>query len=361
VILQTARAEEEKANEDVGATAAVTTKDDIARLIHLFKYPGAQVHWSNLYGVLNRTQLDARRTTGPASDAANPLSCLAEIFNSYDEFKPQNEMIAYENDAVSGKPRMKSPWEPSSEEWEELAIQTYDIDPTNLARRNVYRDAIWVKNTWNDVRKYLYQVFKQYNRSGQRSGDMGEWCSPGEQQRWVRAAFWKGAGSNTIVRFPTAMIYSIAVLEQADFDGIGRQMPKGTGADNSVAVADADTETTQARKNRKKRGPYKKRPANNNTVDDDGMMKALREGTQTEAKLSALRLLLEYGSEEQRKKAMKQIDAVAYGKDRRKKKKKKKNGASTPESSSSESSVESVSTEVSPIEGLDSSSSSSSD
>ncbi len=58
---------------------------------------------------------------------------------------------------------------------------------------------------------------------------------------------------------------------------------------------------------------------------------------------------------------VKQIDAVAYGKDRRKKKKKKKNGASTPESSSSESSVESVSTEVSPIEGLDSSSSSSSD
>lgn len=30
VILQTARAEEEKASEDVGATAAVTTKDDIA-------------------------------------------------------------------------------------------------------------------------------------------------------------------------------------------------------------------------------------------------------------------------------------------------------------------------------------------
>jgi hypothetical protein len=54
------------------------------------------------------------------------------------------------------------------------------------------------------------------------------------------------------------MIYSIAVLEQADFDGIGRQMPKGTGADNSVAVADADTETTQARKKRKRRGPYKK-------------------------------------------------------------------------------------------------------
>jgi hypothetical protein len=42
-----------------------------------FKEPVAQVHWSNLYGVLNRAELDARRTDGPLSDAANALSCLA--------------------------------------------------------------------------------------------------------------------------------------------------------------------------------------------------------------------------------------------------------------------------------------------
>ncbi|MFO0446158.1 MAG: hypothetical protein ACK51L_00670, partial [bacterium] len=64
--MQSARAEEEKASEEVASTAAQTTKDDIARLIHLFKHPGAQVHWSNHYGVLNRIQLDSRRTTGPA-------------------------------------------------------------------------------------------------------------------------------------------------------------------------------------------------------------------------------------------------------------------------------------------------------
>jgi hypothetical protein len=42
-----------------------------------FKEPVAQVHWSNLYGVLNCAELDARRTDGPLSDAANALSCLA--------------------------------------------------------------------------------------------------------------------------------------------------------------------------------------------------------------------------------------------------------------------------------------------
>jgi len=55
-ILKTARVEEERATEEVASTASQTVKDDIARLIHLFKFPGAQVYWSNHYGVLNRAQ-----------------------------------------------------------------------------------------------------------------------------------------------------------------------------------------------------------------------------------------------------------------------------------------------------------------
>jgi hypothetical protein len=88
LILETAKAEQEKVSEEAVSTAAVTTKDDIARLIHLFKFPGAQGHWTNHYGVLNRVQLDACRTAGAASDAANPLSCLVEIFNDYAQFTP---------------------------------------------------------------------------------------------------------------------------------------------------------------------------------------------------------------------------------------------------------------------------------
>jgi hypothetical protein len=213
--------EEEKADEEAASLAAQTTKDEIARLIRLFKHPDAQVYWSNHYGVLNRVQLDASRTAGPASDAANPLSCLAEIYNDYEQFQPQNLMVAYVNDPGTEKPAKKNPWEPSSEEWEELAIQTYDIEPTNITRRNIYRDASWMKSTWNDMRKYFFQVFTQYDRSGQCSGVIGEWCSSEEQQRWLRAAFWNDGATNTIARFPTVMIYSIAVLEEGDFQGIG--------------------------------------------------------------------------------------------------------------------------------------------
>ena len=49
------------------------TKDDVAQLIHLFKVRGAQMHWSNHYGGLNRVQLDAHQTVGPLLDATNPL------------------------------------------------------------------------------------------------------------------------------------------------------------------------------------------------------------------------------------------------------------------------------------------------
>ncbi len=117
------------------------------------------MHWSNHYGVLNQVQLDAHCTAGPASDAANPLSCLAEIYNDYEQFQPQNLMVAHVNDPGTGKPVKKNPWEPSSEEWEELAIQTYDIEPTNITRQNIYRDASRMKSMWNAVQKYLFQVF----------------------------------------------------------------------------------------------------------------------------------------------------------------------------------------------------------
>jgi len=182
--------EEEKADEEAASLAAQTTKDEIARLIRLFKHPDAQVYWSNHYGV-------------------------------HEQFQPQNLMVAYVNDPGTEKPAKKNPWEPSSEEWEELAIQTYDIEPTNITRRNIYRDASWMKSTWNDMRKYFFQVFTQYDRSGQCSGVIGEWCSSEEQQRWLRAAFWNDGATNTIARFPTVMIYSIAVLEEGDFQGIG--------------------------------------------------------------------------------------------------------------------------------------------
>ena len=83
-------------------------------------------------------------------------------------------MVAYVHDPATGTSKKKSPWEVSSDDWAELSIQTYDIEPTNVARHNKHHNAAWIKSIWNDVRKYLHHKFVQYNRSGQCSGDMEE-------------------------------------------------------------------------------------------------------------------------------------------------------------------------------------------
>jgi hypothetical protein len=177
-----------------------------------------------------------------------------------------------------------------------------------ITRKNILRDEAWIKSTWNDVRKYLHQVFIQYNRSGQHSGDMGEWCSPEEQQRWVRAAFWKGGSTNSIVRYPTVMIYSIAILEQSDFEALGCQMPEGSGIDNSVAVT--ASEAAQGKKKRKKRGNYNKNNKNK-SPDNNSLLRAIENGTRSETQLSALRMLLEFGNDTQKRAAIKEVQHLA--------------------------------------------------
>ena len=140
--MQLAKQESSKVAEEATSANNQTSKDDVARLLHLFKDPAAQIHWSNHYGVLNRAQLDARRSSGPESDAANSLSCLASIFNDYKNFKPQNQMVAYVYDRATGGPMKKVPYEPCHDDWAELANHTHDLEPTNLARRNILRDAM---------------------------------------------------------------------------------------------------------------------------------------------------------------------------------------------------------------------------
>lgn len=309
-----------------------TTKDDIARLLHLFKEPSAQRHWSNLYGILSRMQLDARKSSGEQAETAQPLACLAELFNDYQGFQPQNVMVQYASRGSQRRPMKKQPYQPSSPEWATLANHCHDIEPTNESRRHIIHGEAWIKETWNDCRKYLHQTFQQYNRSGQHDSDMDEWCSEKEMERWVRATQWKtpgkffsfffflsffchltfsffGLGANSVIRFPSAMVYSIAVLEQKDFESIGRQMPSGTGVDASM---DGDTGRGQKRK---KRGKYKKKNDTGNKSGNDnnnGIAAVIESIGNHESKLSALRLLIEFGNATEKRQALLEVKKLAY-------------------------------------------------
>jgi hypothetical protein len=88
------------------------------------------------------------------------------FFKDYDGFTPQNLMVAYMYDQALRALVKKVPYQVSSDEWSELASHTHDLEPTNLSRRNILWDSGWIKSTWNDVCRFLHQVFLQYNRLG---------------------------------------------------------------------------------------------------------------------------------------------------------------------------------------------------
>jgi hypothetical protein len=108
-----------------------------------------------------------------------------------------------------------------------------------------------IKSTWNDVHKYLHAVFVMYNRFREHDSNMGEWCSPKQQECWIHVSVNKTNGSKSIVRFPTVMINSISVLEEADFESLGR-----TRIDNSVndgMVAKGTKRKSKGKQNKKKK------------------------------------------------------------------------------------------------------------
>ena len=102
------------------------------------------------------------------------------------------------------------------------------------------------------------------------------------------------------------MVYSIAILDQSDFESIGRQMPSGTGIDASLA--DGSTSTRK----RKKRG--KNHRNNNNNVNNNNassIASVIASIGNSESRLQALRILIEYGTPAEKRDALAEVRAMA--------------------------------------------------
>jgi hypothetical protein len=277
-IFQKAKDEAARLNKVTTSRDGQTTKDDIARLLHLFKEPGAQRHWCNLYRVLNRRELDARKSGGDYGEAANPLSHLAELFNDYDSFQPQNNMVTYITVTPGTKPVKKFPWEPSASEWAYLATLCHELEPTNMARKHIIRDAGWIKSCWAEVRKFLHAMFLSYNVSGQHDPNKDEWGTEIENRRWARQINTKTPGSNASIKWQPAMVYAISLLDISDLESIGRKMPNGTGIDASV---DGAAKAERHKKRKRNRHAEKK---------TSSLALAIREGAATDAKIRMLKV-----------------------------------------------------------------------
>jgi hypothetical protein len=231
------------------------------------------------------------------------------MFNDYNEFTPQNVMVQYFSPNPSSRPIKKSPYVASSSEWSYLASFTNELDPCNWGCKTIIRGPDWIKSTWADIRKYLHQMFVQYHRSGQHDPDMDEWMSEKENKCWARAAGWKTRETNNVIRHQQAMIYSIAVLNLCDFESIGCKMPKGTRFDASINNG-STVEKHRVRKRKSNGDKENKKPKVNGSIEAIAL--AITNGSAREAKMSALCLLLEYGSTADKQKAREELSAIAH-------------------------------------------------
>ena len=85
------------------------------------------------------------------------------------------------------------------------------------------------------------------------------------------------------------MIYSIALLDQCDFESIGRKMPKGTGID--VTLGDGSImEKYKVRRHKTKGG--KKENKKPRSQPQEAIATAIEVGSMRETKLAALRMFL---------------------------------------------------------------------
>jgi hypothetical protein len=83
-----------------------------------------------------------RKSGGEYGVSANPLASLAEIFNDYNQFQPQNLMLEYITSSNGSIPVKKFPYSASAPKLSYLTTHTQEIEPTNFTIKTSYEALI---------------------------------------------------------------------------------------------------------------------------------------------------------------------------------------------------------------------------
>jgi hypothetical protein len=334
-ILATASASTTLASNAVTATAAAatqdapTTKHDIARLLHVRMDPEIAMAWAaTRQGWTDRRVMDARNSSsapdgrgGGLDEAADPWGRIAERYMDYvgfqpqvssallrtasllhsltifPSFSPQNELIRYAN----GQPVV--PYSPISAQMTGLAAVCNELRPTLMSRKDIARDGTWVKTLWRKTKGTLSAVFEDFTRSGtHRSPNMAdvEWNDATEQARWVRQC------NKNHRTYPDVSAYAYAIMDESDFQSLGKVQAPGAGRDDSIAgEGEGSAALANARRTSRKGGGKGK--GKRTRVTDDGdqdIGAALREAAVLDARCDVLKFTAQNGNTAQKAAAM---------------------------------------------------------
>jgi hypothetical protein len=84
---------------------------------------------------MTHAEMDSRKASAVYNEASNQLTYLAEIFNDYEEFCPQNVMLQYISTGQNQRPMKKNPYQASQTEWAFFSKLTHDLELTNVSRQ----------------------------------------------------------------------------------------------------------------------------------------------------------------------------------------------------------------------------------
>lgn len=289
---------------------AITTKHDKARILHLRVDPNAAGDWTEAMREKTRLALD---TDMPDAD---PWNRLAEKFNNYEAYNYTNAVIKQNVQSPSGLYVAVTGMEA-------IATDCFDINPCMPGRP--LRDGGWLRIQFRELKGKISQCFTNYNKSGNQEEE-------NQYDSWTK---FSKAFNNDVVT------YSRAILSDSDMNQLGRALPIGVQRDTSTVDKDDTYESRkelyQAKKKQRRESKEARRllctPDNNNKEFLDGsenkmsskyssLAETIETGiaaanhiAKTQAaeatKLSALKLILEFGDPEDKAKALAELRQLA--------------------------------------------------
>eukprot|EP01036_Dinobryon_divergens_P029171 gene29171-38235_t len=292
---------------------AITSKDDLARLLHLRVDTNAAADWTNALREKNWAQLDVTNSGDQAADA-DPYNRLAAKFNDYETQKYQNACIVPNHLTVAGtyisNPGMQ-------------AIAYYCHDFNSCIPERPIRDGYWVRSKYKELKGKLSVCFNNYHLSGNQDAE-------NIYDEWIK---FSTAFNADIIH------YARALFSDTEMDQIGRALPveaqRDTGEIHEEDNApDARRANADARKRQRRdaSSSRSRRPSDSSTSDNSNVEEPsssssalsrviqvgvsesniiMRESQGKTHQLAALQLLLQYGNPEEKAEAMEKIRAIA--------------------------------------------------
>jgi hypothetical protein len=190
---------------------------------------------------------------------------------------------------------------------ESIAVMCFDYNPTMKDRP--LRDGAWIRKQYGKMKTEISQCFINYHRSGYQD-------ATNIYDEWIKFAT---LFNNDVI------IYARALFNDTEMDQLGRALPSQLQRDTGGIPRDTEMqELMQERKrnaearNRQRRQKKSKNsltsPISESITDDSPSevqvmkgSKILENGIGVNNRIAALKVLLEFGSEEQKSDALKEI------------------------------------------------------